>query len=116
MEDKFLPIGTVVLLKDARKRLMITGYCSYGKPKENEKEVMFDYTGCLFPEGIVLSTKVAMFNHNQIEKIYHMGLVDVESKKFTDKLKQITSAMDLISPIAPEEVLKSTGIEKDNSN
>ena len=28
MKEKYLPIGTVVLLKGATKRLMITGYCS----------------------------------------------------------------------------------------
>ena len=28
MEEKYLPIGTVVLLKEATKRVMITGYAS----------------------------------------------------------------------------------------
>ena len=28
MKEKYLPLGTVVLLKEATKRLIITGYCS----------------------------------------------------------------------------------------
>ena len=26
-QEKYLPIGTVVILKDAKKRIMITGFC-----------------------------------------------------------------------------------------
>ena len=33
MEDKFLPIGTVVLLKGGKKRVMIIGFCAMAKEK-----------------------------------------------------------------------------------
>ena len=38
MEEKFLPIGTVVLLKNGTKRLMITGFCAVEKEKEDAAE------------------------------------------------------------------------------
>ena len=33
MKEKYLPIGTVVTLQNAKKRIMIIGYC----PVDNEK-------------------------------------------------------------------------------
>ncbi len=80
---KFLPIGTVVLLKGAKKRLMITGFCSFDEAK---KDKAYDYTGCLYPEGIISSKQMALFNHSQIEKVYHLGLRDEEEKQFKQKL------------------------------
>ncbi len=79
MEDKYLPIGSVIKLKNAKKRLMITGYCMH--EKEN-RDKLYDYCGCLFPEGIIDTKKIALFNHNQIEKIYYKGLSDDDSKNF----------------------------------
>ena len=80
---KFLPIGTVVLLKGAKKRLMITGFCSFD---EEKKDKAYDYTGCLYPEGIITSKQMALFNHNQIDKIYFMGYQDEEEKIFKQNL------------------------------
>ena len=80
---KFLPIGTVVLLKGAKKRLMITGFCSFDTEK---KDRAYDYTGCLYPEGIISSKQMALFNHDQIEKIFYLGLRDEEEKQFKQKL------------------------------
>lgn len=80
---KFLPIGTVVLLKGAKKRLMITGFCAYD---EGKKDNVYDYTGCLYPEGVINSKEMALFNHSQIDKIYYLGLQDQEEKTFKQKL------------------------------
>ena len=81
--QKFLPIGTVVLLKGAKKRLMITGFCAYD---EGKKDKVYDYTGCLYPEGIISSREMALFDHSQIDKIYYLGLQDQEEKAFKQKL------------------------------
>lgn len=82
--EKFLPIGTVVLLKNATKKIMITGF--YVKA-EGQGQV-FDYTGCIYPEGVISSTQNCVFNHNQIDKIYHIGMIDEEEKKFKEVLKK----------------------------
>ncbi len=81
--DKFLPLGSIVLLKGATKRLMITGFCV--TPNDN-KNVIYDYSGCLYPEGIILTDQVALFNHDQIDKIYMIGYSDEEEKEFKTKL------------------------------
>lgn len=83
--EKYLPIGTVVLLKDATKKLMITGFCVSAQAK---KEEIYDYSGCLYPEGIISSNETALFNHNQIDKIYHFGFRDEEEKNFKKKLEE----------------------------
>lgn len=84
--EKFLPIGTVVMLKGGTKRVMIAGFC----PVVNgEKSIMCDYSGCMFPQGFLDSKKILLFNHSQIEKIYHLGLSnDEEEKKFKKRLKE----------------------------
>lgn len=86
MYDKYLPVGTVVLLKDATKKLMIIGFCSTGGEDTSK---VYDYSGCLYPEGLIDSKQVALFNHDQISKIYFMGYQSEEEKAFKVKLKDI---------------------------
>lgn len=67
---KYLPIGTVVLLKNGDKPIMIFGknqICS----KNNR---IFDYVACLFPEGNISSDFNIFFNEDDIEKIIFRGL------------------------------------------
>ena len=65
MLEGVLPIGTVVLLKDSQKRLMVIGIC---QKEVGQKEVIWDYAGCLYPEGYLGGDKVYLFNNDQIEK------------------------------------------------
>lgn len=81
---KYLPLGTIVLLKGAKKRLMVTGFCIYS----DEQKRYFDYTGCIYPEGFISSTQNLVFDHNQIEKIIVMGYSDEEEKQFKKDLYQ----------------------------
>ncbi len=110
--EKFLPIGTVVLLKGGKKRLMITGYCAPGTGEKEGK--IYDYSGCIFPEGMIFSDAYAAFDHTQIEKVFNKGLVDEEFNSFNERLNQVYSAMSLVSPLAPDSVLNSG--EKNESN
>lgn len=83
--EKYLPLGTVVLLKDATKRVMITGFASVS-PDTGER--IFDYSGCVFPEGFMSYNEVCVFDHNQIQEVFYKGLVDEEEKAFKEQLKQ----------------------------
>lgn len=84
--EKFLPIGTVVMLKGGKKRAMIIGFCAVS---EEEKTKIYDYSGCLYPEGMISSNQTLLFNHSQIDKIYHVGLTDDEEKNFKNKLNDL---------------------------
>lgn len=81
--EKYLPIGTIVLLKKGKKKVMIIGFCGYDK---NNEEDMHDYIGCIYPEGLVSSDVNLLFDHNQIDKIYHLGYRDNEEVEFKNKL------------------------------
>lgn len=83
MNKKFLPIGTVVILKNATKKIMITGFLTITNDK------IYDYSGCLYPEGIISNKQAFVFNHEQIERIYHLGLIDEEEKVFKNKLNEL---------------------------
>jgi len=83
-KKELLPIGSVVMLKDATKKVMITGYLA-----SIDANTVFDYSGCLFPEGFLSSKQVCLFNHNQIDKLYFTGYEDDEQRKFTKDLINI---------------------------
>lgn len=90
MEEKYLPIGTVVMLKGGSKRAMIVGFLAMDASKPDK---VFDYSGCLYPEGVISANQTLLFDHDQIDKVFHMGLVDDEEKDFKEKLKTVVETM-----------------------
>ena len=86
--EKYLPIGTVVMLHEGTKRVMITGFCSAAN---NDPEKVWDYSGCPYPEGYVTSSQTCLFDHSQISQIYSMGLADDEEISFKKELNQLLS-------------------------
>lgn len=82
-KQELLPIGSVVRLKDGKKKVMITGFCVTTAEDENK---MYDYCGCMYPEGIVASDKNLVFNQNQIEELFFLGYVNVEEQHFKLRL------------------------------
>jgi len=86
VDEKYFPIGTVVTLIGGTKRVMITGFLAI---QESNKEKVWDYSGCLYPEGLLSSNQNCLFNHEQIEKVHYLGLIDEEEIQFKNKLKEI---------------------------
>lgn len=89
--EKYLPIGTVIMLKGGEKRCMIIGFCT----TTADDDSMYDYCGCLYPEGVLSSDQTLMFNHDQIEKIYYLGFVDEEEKEFKTKLNEVINTIGI---------------------
>lgn len=87
--EKFLPVGTVVMLKNGTKRVMINGFCTMDA---NAPDKVYDYSGVLYPEGSLSSDQTLLFDHEQIDRVDHMGLIDDEEKEFKIKLKQVLAA------------------------
>lgn len=87
LSEKFLPIGSVVLLNnDNTKKIMITGFCSVA---DDNKETLYDYSGCLYPEGYLSSDSVVLFNHDQIKELIYTGYKCEEEEKFKQVLNEI---------------------------
>lgn len=82
---KFLPIGSVVLLKDSQKRIMIVGV----KQKQADSDKVWDYSACLYPEGIIDPERLYLFDTDQIARLYFVGFQDGEGLAFIEKLNQM---------------------------
>ena len=78
MYKDMLPIGSVVLLKGGDKRVMICGRIQ-AKAGEN---VIYDYSACYYPEGIVDPSAMFFFNRDAIDTVYFVGFQDKEERDF----------------------------------
>ena len=78
-----LPIGSVVLLKEGKKRLMVYGIKQTDKSSNTE----YDYIGVLYPEGNMGDGTQFLFNHGDIDEIYFRGCEDEERENFIAKLE-----------------------------
>jgi len=87
--NALLPIGSVVLLKDSTKRVMIYGRLQ----REVDGERVWDYIGCLFPEGNIDVNHSFLFDNVQIESVFFVGCQDEEEMRFQqylqDTVKQV---------------------------
>ena len=91
MFEGLLPIGTVVLLKNSTKRVMIIGVLQ--KQIKNDADVIWDYSACFYPEGYMGPDKTFLFNANQIEKVFSIGYQDEEQFAFKTKIDQVRSEL-----------------------
>lgn len=83
MEIKgLLPIGSVVLLKDATKKIMIFGV----KQTDAGTDEEYDYIGVMYPEGNVGGETQILFQHEDIQEIFFRGYEDEEREEFINNL------------------------------
>ena len=74
-----LPIGSVVLVGNSTKKVMIVGLCQKGGSDEVK---LWDYAGVIYPEGYLDPNKLFLFNNDQITQIYALGYQDSEQMAF----------------------------------
>ncbi len=79
MSKKYLPIGTIVKLKDIDKLAMIGGYFPSGASRP---DYVWDYSGFAFPEGMIGNDQILQFDNESIEKIIVMGYQDATQMSF----------------------------------
>jgi len=83
--NELLPIGSVVLLKEGEKRLMIFGI---KQTITDGEELEFDYIGIMYPEGYMGPEYMYLFNHGDINEVVIRGYEDDERKEFISKLSE----------------------------
>ena len=71
---------------------MITGYLPIST-NENQERKIWDYCGCLYPEGVITTETNYVFNQNNIEEICFLGLEDDEQKKFQEKIQEAVKSL-----------------------
>ena len=81
--NDLLPIGSVVLLKDGQKKIMIFGV---KQTDEDQPDIEYDYIGVMYPEGNIGSEYQFLFNHENIETVVFRGYEDDERTDFIGKL------------------------------
>lgn len=84
MNNSFLPVGSVVLLKEATRPVVVIGYMMI---EEGSTEI-WDYLGCAYPIGVIGDQKNLLFKKDQIEKVLHTGYLDEEGKNFLKVLEE----------------------------
>jgi hypothetical protein len=80
-----LPIGSVVLLTGSTKKVMIIGVLQ----KAVDTGVIYDYVGCVYPEGYFSADKTILFDAIQIEKMFSIGYQDEEQFAFKVKADKV---------------------------
>lgn len=94
MNEKYLPVGSVVTLKEATKKVMIIGYF----PMSKEGEV-FDYNACTYPEGVLDPKQTLAFNHDKIGQIDQIGFINEEYNNYNNNLKELVKNLQNIKDI-----------------
>ena len=84
-EDEFLPIGSVVLLEGGNKRIMICGRIQ----AQAGSDIIYDYSACYYPEGIVDPKSMFFFNRDAIETVYFRGYEDQDELDYRHELDQL---------------------------
>lgn len=90
MNKKYLPLGSVVLLKESSKRVMIMGFL---QAQPGSEDVVYDYCGCLYPEGFMDAESIYLFNNDMIDKVFSVGYMDEEQFVFDNKLNEIADKL-----------------------
>ncbi len=77
-----LPIGSVAVLKNGKRPVMIYGVLQ--TDKESGKE--YDYISVLWPEGNLGAGSSILFDHADIDKLLFRGAEGVNRDEFIEKL------------------------------
>jgi hypothetical protein len=74
-----LPIGTIVYLKEGTSKIMILNRCPI--IKSNDENVLFDYSGAIYPLGLD-NKKTLYFNKENIDQVVFKGYTDEEDERY----------------------------------
>ena len=77
-----LPIGSVVLLKEGQKKVMIFGI----KQTDKATNLEHDYIGVVYPEGNLGEELQFFFEHDSIAEVVFRGYEDEERDVFIARL------------------------------
>ena len=81
--NDYLPIGSVVLLKNGTKKLMVFGILQSDK---DHPEVEYDYIGVPYPEGNMGVEYQYLFHQKDIINIFYRGFESTERQEFMGSL------------------------------
>jgi hypothetical protein len=80
-----LPIGSIVYLKEGTSKLMILNRGPIIELDGEQK--MFDYSACVYPQGLVADS-LLYFNEENIDEVIFEGFKDSDEDRFHSLYKQ----------------------------
>ena len=80
MKKEYYPIGTVVELEQAEKRLFMI----VGLEVQSENGERRDYVAVRYPMGAMDKANYYFFNHSQIKEVVHMGYVNIDHETYVE--------------------------------
>ena len=103
MYNDLLPIGSVVLLKEAEVKLMIIGRIL----SDEKLEEIYDYCGVVYPIGVTGEADNYFFNRDAIAQVYHVGYIGDEEISFQQEVLADLGELHIvdgkIEPVDAEE-------------
>lgn len=82
MNNKILPIGSIIKMHDNDLYFMIYGYVDKNKKIEND---IYDYICCIYPTGIDGKNSI-LVKKEKIEKVIFIGYQDSKFSEFVKLL------------------------------
>jgi len=83
--EKYLPLGSIVVVKGNLKKLMIIARGVMAGSGENGR--LLDYGAVMYPEGLV-DENMLFFNHKDIYKVVFEGYSDPDDEMMNDNIKK----------------------------
>jgi hypothetical protein len=83
-KDDWLPVGSIVMLADAERPIMVAGYMA----KDGITNRYYDYLGYPYPEG--RQDRDYFFDKSMIEKVLLVGYLDADGlqlQKFLEAME-----------------------------
>ena len=77
-----LPNGSIVKLSSGERYLMICGRVVVSDGSDR----IYDYTGCLYPEGLSQPDGMYFFDRDAIERILFIGFQDEEELAYLEEV------------------------------
>ncbi|PAD38415.1 DUF4176 domain-containing protein [Terribacillus sp. 7520-G] len=87
-----LPIGSIVYLNEGTSKLMILNRGPIIELDGEQK--MFDYSACVYPQGLVADS-VLYFNEENIDEVIFEGFKDSDEDRFHSLYKQWLEENDI---------------------
>ncbi len=79
--EKYMPIGSVLSIKGSYKKYMIIGF-NY----DDQNGISYDYLGCEYPFGVSSNNAPTLFNHEMIDKVFHIGFINDQERAYKEQM------------------------------
>jgi len=89
MRKDLLTLGTLVKLSNISEKVLIIGFRGI-----DDRKIMFDYIGLVYPYGFIDRKNVLLFNNSDVERILYDGYMSQEEIEFKNEINNVYYSND----------------------